>query len=115
MSAIIHNLGPTSSVRLCDRHGCPSNAHGLLRLNIPSASDKKDPPLQLLVPLALCTAHAKDAVPQAFMPLEWKTKMRDVLKARGATAVPDFENAWLDLAPFNADPVAEGMAALGNA
>lgn len=98
----LHHLGPTSLLRFCNRHGCPSHAIGMLRLNIPAAGDpeRKLPPLQLPVPLLLCRRHADEATPSAFMPREWRDEMRQVLNARGAKVSPDFENAWLDVVPF---------------
>lgn len=72
-------------------------------MNIPAAGDPdhKLPPLQLQVPLFLCANHFKEAAAQDFQTREWREQMRAVLERRGALVVPDFENAWLDIVPFD--------------
>ncbi len=69
-------------------------------MNVPSV-DPKDPPLQLPVPLFMCPLHFNLATAQDFITEEWQQQMLTVLKNRGATAVPDFSKAFLDISPFD--------------
>lgn len=116
--SVIRTLGPTSLVRKCNRHGCPLMVHGFLVMLIPAAGKDaaKSPPLRLPVPLFLCNKHKGEASAQDFQTPEWRKQMRDVLNVRGATVVPDFENAWLDIQPFElGNEIGEGEAAHGSA
>lgn len=96
----ITKKGETSRVHKCSAHGCPKLAQGWLRMNVPSVNPD-DPPLQLPVPLFMCPVHFQLATAQDFMTPEWQQQMLVVLKNRGATAVPDFSKAFLDIAPFD--------------
>lgn len=115
---LVRQKGDMSPLVQCNRHGCPRYAAGLLRMCIPAAGDRehKVPALMLPVPLALCEAHAKEAKAEQFMTPEWRMQMRTVLRNRGALAVPDFENAWVELLSFqDAEDMAGQLEQAGHA
>lgn len=112
----IHKKGETSPVRKCSAHNCPGLAHGWLRMNIPAVGDPAAPALQLPVHLFMCPLHFKLASAKDFQTDEWRAQMLVVLKNRGATAVPDFDAAFLDIVPFDQDNgIAQAEVPHGNA